>query len=315
LIDAEFKKAAERGGFFDCCYCDNILDVVRGMSMNNELKTIDMEQTLFITDLDGTLMRNDKSISEESLSIINGLIKQGMTFTVATARSVSSLQHIVEPLDIQVPLVVRNGTALAAPGTLDIIEKALFTDDEIGRLRELLTELPICGFTSIWNGNEMKKVFFDGEHSLGIQKYLEERPGEKGIILVGGVDEMFAGDVGYITMIDDKEKLDPIYERVKKLKGWETVLQKDSYADEYWLELCPENSTKAKAIVKLKEKLGKKKLVVFGDSVNDIPMFQIADAAYAVENALPELKKYATGIIASNEEDGVAHFLRDVIQV
>ncbi len=40
-------------------------------------------------------------------------------------------------------------------------------------------------------------------------------------------------------------------------------------------------------------------------------MFQAADEAYAVANALPELKKYATGIIGSNEEDAVARFLQE----
>ena len=52
------------------------------------------------------------------------------------------------------------------------------------------------------------------------------------------------------------------------------------------------------------------KIVVFGDSVNDIPMFKIADEAYAVENALSELKTFATEIIDSNEKDGVAEFLK-----
>ena len=157
----------------------------------------------------------------------------------------------------------------------------------------------------------MEKVFFAGEHSVGIRKYLDERKSEKGIRIVNSIDALFSGDLGYITMIDDKEKLDPIYERVKGKEGWEAVLQKDAYDEEYWLEICPENSTKAKAIVKPKAKLGMERIVVFGDSVNDIPMFKIADEAYAVGNALPELKKYATGIIASNEEDGVAKFLLD----
>lgn len=52
------------------------------------------------------------------------------------------------------------------------------------------------------------------------------------------------------------------------------------------------------------------KLVVFGDGKNDIAMFEIADEAYAVENAVEELKKNATGIIVSNEDDGVAKWLR-----
>ena len=115
-------------------------------------------KTLYVTDLDGTLMRGDKSVSERSISIINKLIEEGMNFTVASARSVSSLQHIVKPLDISIPLVVRNGTALAAPGTLEIMEKAVFTKEEVSSIREILTDLPVYGFTSIWHDNEMEKV-------------------------------------------------------------------------------------------------------------------------------------------------------------
>ena len=269
-------------------------------------------KTLYVTDLDGTLMRGDKSVSERSISIINKLIEEGMNFTVASARSVSSLQHIVKPLDISIPLVVRNGTALAAPGTLEIMEKAVFTKEEVSSIREILTDLPVYGFTSIWHGGEMEKVFCAGEHSLGIKKYLEEHEGEKGLKIVSDIDELWAGDVGYITMIDDRDVLRPVYEKVKDSSGWEAVFQQDSYDEEYWLEICPENSTKAKAIVRLKEKLGLDKIVVFGDSVNDIPMFQVADEAYAVENALPELKKYATAVIGSNEEDGVAEYLQQL---
>ncbi len=269
-------------------------------------------KTLYVTDLDGTLMRGDKSVSERSISIINKLIEEGMNFTVASARSVSSLQHIVKPLDISIPLVVRNGTALAAPGTLEIMEKAVFTKEEVSSIREILTDLPVYGFTSIWHGGEMEKVFYAGEHSLGIKKYLEEHEGEKGLKIVSDIDELWAGDVGYITMIDDRDVLRPVYEKVKDSSGWEAVFQQDSYDEEYWLEICPENSTKAKAIVRLMEKLGLEKIVVFGDSVNDIPMFQVADEAYAVENALPELKKYATAVIGSNEEDGVAEYLQQL---
>ena len=269
-------------------------------------------KTLYVTDLDGTLMRGDKSVSERSISIINKLIEEGMNFTVASARSVSSLQHIVKPLDISIPLVVRNGTALAAPGTLEIMEKAVFTKEEVSSIKEILTDLPVYGFTSIWHGGEMEKVFYAGEHSLGIKKYLEEHEGEKGLKIVSDIDELWAGDVGYITMIDDRDVLRPVYEKVKDSSGWEAVFQQDSYDEEYWLEICPENSTKAKAIVRLKEKLGLEKIVVFGDSVNDIPMFQVADEAYAVENALPELKKYATAVIGSNEEDGVAEYLQQL---
>lgn len=57
--------------------------------------------------------------------------------------------------------------------------------------------------------------------------------------------------------------------------------------------------------------MGCDRIVVFGDSVNDISMFEIADEAYAVENAIDELKEKATSVIDSNDEDGVAKLLSE----
>ena len=71
----------------------------------------------------------------------------------------------------------------------------------------------------------------------------------------------------------------------------------------------PAKATKAHAIKKLKEMWGCDRVVSFGDAVNDIPMFEISDESYAVENAVDELKAVATGIIESNVDDGVAKWL------
>ena len=49
--------------------------------------------------------------------------------------------------------------------------------------------------------------------------------------------------------------------------------------------------------------------MVFGDQVNDIGMFRMADEAYAVAGAAPELARHATAIIGSNDEDAVARWL------
>ena len=73
----------------------------------------------------------------------------------------------------------------------------------------------------------------------------------------------------------------------------------------------PLEASKSRAIAQLKKLLGCDKLVVFGDAINDLDMFQIADEAYAVENACPELKEAATAIIAANDEDGVARWLAE----
>ena len=77
----------------------------------------------------------------------------------------------------------------------------------------------------------------------------------------------------------------------------------------------PRKATKANAILELKKLWNCDRVVSFGDAVNDIPMFEISDECYAVENAVEELKKVATGIIESNKNDGVAKWLLENAEV
>jgi len=62
-------------------------------------------------------------------------------------------------------------------------------------------------------------------------------------------------------------------------------------------------------VIKLKEKLECDRLVVFGDSINDLPMFEAADEAISVSNARPEILRAANRIIDSNENDAVAKYI------
>ena len=66
---------------------------------------------------------------------------------------------------------------------------------------------------------------------------------------------------------------------------------------------------KGRAAVELKKQLGADRLIVFGDNINDIPLFEASDECYAVRNACDELKKIATGVIGSNSDNAVAKFI------
>ena len=79
------------------------------------------------------------------------------------------------------------------------------------------------------------------------------------------------------------------------------------------LEVVKKDVSKASAALALKARLGAQKLVVFGDAENDIPLFEAADESYAVSNAVPSLKERATAVIGSNEEDGVAKKLAQLL--
>ena len=266
---------------------------------------------LYVSDLDGTLMRGDGTISAYTAQVINDLVRQGIAFTYATARSVESARTITASLKLVLPVITRNGCVLADNTTGKHLEKALFTADEVRLLKELLPELPEYGFVSCFEGEEMIKTYLPGKHTAGFQKYVDYYADDPRMRAVETFDGLFCGQPGYVTMIDEKERIRPIYERVRQYPGWECLFQKDTYWDEYWVEICPRNCTKAKAVLKMKERYGFGKAVVFGDSLNDLSMFRAADEAYAVSNALEELKAAATAVIGSNEEDAVAKFLKN----
>ena len=267
------------------------------------------KNTLYVTDLDGTLLRRDATLSPYTISTINRLTEQGLAFTYATARSIESARPIAGELNLRLPAITRNGAVLADNATGKHLEKALFTEEEVALLKKLLPELPRCGFVSCFLGEEMFKTYVPGNLVPGMVQYADYYRDDPKMKPVKTLEEMFFGQPGYVTLIDDREKAAKIYEKVRQYPGWECIFQKDTYWDEYWVEVCPRNCTKAKAILKMKEQYGFRKVVAFGDSVNDMPMFRAADEAYAVANALEALKEIATGVIGSNDEDAVARFL------
>ena len=270
-----------------------------------------MNDTLYVSDLDGTLMRNNERLSEYTVETLNELLGRGLPFTFATARSIESARVITGELKINLPVITRNGAVLADNSTGKHLQKSVFTQEEVVLLKKLLPELPSCGFVSCFLDDIMIRTYVPADHTEGLKGYIDYYKDDPSMRKTDDLNGMFCGVPGYVTLIGEKERIAPIYEKVREYRGWESLFQKDTYRDEYWLEICPQNCTKAKTVLKLKEQFGYKKLVVFGDSLNDISMFEIADESYAVANATDELKKIATHIIGSNEEDAVVNVLKE----
>ena len=82
----------------------------------------------------------------------------------------------------------------------------------------------------------------------------------------------------------------------------------DIYSGAYWLEATSPRATKKGAVRYLRELLSVEKVICFGDHLNDLPMFEEADEAYAVANAHELLKSKATRVIEANDRDGLPVF-------
>ena len=266
------------------------------------------QKTLYVSDLDGTLLRSDQKTSEYTNETINALVRDGMLFSYATARSWHTAHKVTDGLTAAFPLIVYNGAFIRDNASGKHLLEIFFDPASAERL---IRELIAGGVQPI------VYAFLEGEEKFSYQKdavnaatweFIQSRTGDSRERLVADTEELMNGKIFYFSCINDPEKLYPFFERYAK--AHRCYYHRDIYSNEQWLEIMPKRASKANAILRLKELLGCDRLVVFGDGINDLDMFRIADEAYAVENAVPELKAAATAVIDSNDDDGVAKWLR-----
>jgi hydroxymethylpyrimidine pyrophosphatase-like HAD family hydrolase len=151
------------------------------------------------------------------------------------------------------------------------------------------------------------------EHHAGepVRSFLRARAADPRLMPLDGWSEVDPGQVFYITVIGDRDGLLAVRDQACAALGECFVtLGPDGYNPaQHWLEIYSRDATKAAAAARLQREIGAGPLIVFGDNLNDVPMFEIADQALAVANAVPELLAIATAVIGSNDDDGVAEWL------
>lgn len=269
-------------------------------------------KTLYITDLDGTLLRHDERISQWSCDTINRLVENGMMFSYATARSIYTAETVTAGLKPKLPVIVNNGSFLTDAAVKKRILVNKFSEKEARDIYAALRKYEIAPLVdAIINGHE--KFSYD-EHALNpaLAEFVSARKNDGRNNPLNDTSVILDGEVFYFTCIGEEEKLRAAYDKLKP--AYNCIFQFDIYSHEPWLEVMPHTASKSHAIMQLKELYGCDRVVVFGDGVNDIPMFETADEGYAMANAIDELKEIATAVIDSNENDGVAKWLLENAQ-
>lgn len=263
-------------------------------------------RTLYLSDLDGTLLQSNEKTSDFTNRTVNTLVKKGLLFSYATARSYITAKKVTKGLDAKIPLIVYNGAFIIDNATGEILLSNYF-DKTIIVLLDRLFSLNIYPIVySMIDGKE-KFSFVPDLCTLGMNAFIDSRKGDIRTNIVREAGELKNGNIFYVTCINEPEKLAPLYEEYKDV--FHCVYQQDIYTGYQWLEIMPKSASKANALMQLKAFLSCDRVVAFGDGKNDIDLFEAADEGYAVSNASEDLKKIATGIIMSNNEDGVAKWL------
>jgi Cof subfamily protein (haloacid dehalogenase superfamily) len=274
----------------------------------------------FVTDLDGTLLRSDATISEFSLATLIMALAQGYMVTFATARSYTSAMKVVSEVPWKYPILLYNGALIMDPLSKTIIAgnwlSPQMSNDilEIGRQQGLLPLL-----FALNAAEDRERVLHEELTRPGDIGFLQSRPGDPRF---AQVDRLVCPDeykTLIITYIGTYEELAGFREELAGSAVADRIhlhFQKDGYLpDQYFLEVSHPQANKGDGLRLLAQqlRLDLGKFTVFGDNLNDLEMFELAGTKLAVANAHADLKRLASMVIGGNDDDGVAAYIASVL--
>ena len=274
--------------------------------------------TLYISDMDGTLLQPTGTVSANTVQILSDLIEQGLHFTVATARTPLSALPLLRDIPIHDPMILMNGALFYDPQTKQFSNPVPLEKESLEILAKAEQASGMEGMLfSVENGRfsislgRVKDCMWNGYFDLGKVALVEAI--EQNIQSASAAGLLDNAVVYGLYMDNEPTKLDILYELLKG-SGLTVDYYKDKYTENRWcIEICNKAATKGNALATLKQQ-GYTPLIGFGDSWNDLPFFESCNEAYAVSNASPELKQIATAVIMSNAEDGVAEHIAQLFQ-
>lgn len=265
-------------------------------------------KTLYISDLDGTLLDSTPNTSDYTNETINKLNADGFIISFATARSYTTAKKVTKGLDMTHPAVVHNGTFIVDKDG-KILHKNTFSKSDSDYILDVVLSLGLNPIVYSLIDNKEQFSFIRNRLNKETLDFLSKRKDDPRTREIHTTESLYDGEVYYFTLIGDEDITKPLYEKLKN--EFQCYFQQDMYSGDYWLEILPKNATKANAIKQLAEMLNCQKIVAFGDGINDVEMFKLSDECYAVENAVKDLKSIATAVIGSNLDDAVAQWLKE----
>lgn len=264
-------------------------------------------KTLYLCDLDGTLLRSDLSISDHTCRVIRSAVEAGVCFAFATARSRTTALKVTAGLSVPLPMIAYNGAFIVDTQSGEILHKRVFTAAEAEEIYGCMERFGLSPIVYRLVGGRERFSFCPDRVNRQTMEFIESRGEDPRRDALAAGEDILSGEPFYFNCIAEEAALLGAYEQ---LRGkYEVLYYDDIYSGERWLELMPKGATKAGGALVLRDMLGCGRIAAFGDSVNDIALFEIADEKYAVANADPRLKALADEVIPSNDEDGVASVL------
>jgi Cof subfamily protein (haloacid dehalogenase superfamily) len=252
---------------------------------------------LMISDVDGTLVRKDKTVSDATVEAVERLRAAGVKFTVVSARPLTGVLSILQRLGVEEPVGAYNGGTIAKPdGTVLSAERL-----DAATARDALARFDLDWVvTWVFADGKWHAKTTDTPHDASEIVTAAQQP-----TVVESFDDLVDRIDKIVAVSDDEPRLAALEAQTQvALKGRATVARSQTY----YLDVTAPDANKGHGVTELARALGVplEQTAVIGDGQNDVYMFKVAGLSIAVDNASDEVKTAADHVTASNMNDGVA---------
>jgi Cof subfamily protein (haloacid dehalogenase superfamily) len=259
---------------------------------------------LLLSDVDGTLVTNDKVLTKAALAAVTDLRLAGIAVAITSSRPPRGLRMLIEPLGLEGPVAGLNGGIYVNPD-LSVIQTYLLDSAVARQAVELMTAsgLEIWLYTA-------KGWFVQnraGPHAVREAWILKFPPK---ILALSDVELTQA--IKIVGVSDEPERIAAAEQAVRRAVGDRASIAR---SQTYYLDVTDRQANKGAVVATLSRLMNipTGQIAVIGDGSNDIAMFKAAGLSIAMGNASDEVKAEADAVTDTNENDGFAKAIRDFV--
>ena len=270
---------------------------------------------LIVSDMDGTLLAHDSSISKGNIEAIS----KGVQFAIATGRDYSSLKGILEAHDLKCFSILGNGAQFCNENG-EILSSAYFPKKCFKQVLQIFDELKIHymiftanGFYSTAEPNVVRDAFIDRcvvQFKRKREDYLDDGCNQDMACMklkkIGDLDDFINSSIDIIKVEAFNNDVSLIEKAKEKLQEIDGIAYLSSFDDN--IEVTDKAAQKGLILENVIEELGysKDEVMVLGDGLNDITLFERFKYSFAPGNANETIKAMAYQVVGACEEDGVS---------
>lgn len=264
---------------------------------------------LYITELDGTLLNSAGRLSEFTRIKLKSLLEAKVSITVATNRSFPEVQRILGDLELPVPMILLHGALIYDTSRKDYLQVHYLPETKVMEIQKVLKQEDQGFFLHVAEEGQVLTCH-TGLKSPAEIDFLMGNMGNtypEGAALTNL--KQYRKQVICVTIIGEYTALWNIQKQLLLIKGISPVLYPGLEASVWRLDVFSSKAGKAAGLQAVKETAGARHTIAFGSNVYTMELMQAAEESYAAANASEAILKAASGVILSNDEDGVVKFI------